>query len=33
MISLPEDAEVVLHNYTDTADHFRPYEIMVLKHK
>ena len=33
VISLPEDAEVVLHNYTDTADHFRPYEIMVLKHK
>ena len=31
-ISLPENTEVVLHNYLDTADAFRPYEIMVLKH-
>ena len=32
-IALPEDAEVVLHNYLDSADTFRPYEIKVLKHK
>ena len=32
-IALPENAEVVLHNYLDSADTFRPYEIKVLKHK
>ena len=32
-ITLPEDADVVLHNYPDFAATFRPYEIMVLKHK
>ena len=31
-ISVPENAEVVLQNYLDRADVFRPYEILVLKH-
>lgn len=32
-IEIPADTEVVLANYPDRADTFRPYEIMVLKHK
>ena len=31
-IEVPADAALVLHNYADVADTFRPYEIMVLKH-
>jgi len=30
-IDIPENAELLLHNYADRADTFRPYEIMVLK--
>ena len=32
-IPLPRDAEVVLRNYADDADCFRPYEVKILKHK
>lgn len=31
-ISVPTDAEIVLQNYPDRKDSFRPYEILVLKH-
>ena len=31
-IEVPADATLVLHNYADTADTFRPYEVMILKH-
>ena len=32
-IPLPEDAQVVLRNYSDTAKKFRPYEVIILKHR
>ena len=31
-ITVPENTTVILHNYPDFADTFRPYEILVLKH-
>ena len=31
-ISVPENTEVVLQNYLDRAETFRPYEILVVKH-
>ena len=30
-IQVPENAEVLLHNYADREDRFRPYEVMILK--
>lgn len=31
-ISVPENTQVVLQNYLDRAETFRPYEILVVKH-
>ena len=31
-IEVPENTTVVLQNYLDRADTFRPYEILVVKH-